>query len=400
MKAVILAAGEGQRMRPLTYTRPKVMIHLAGKPILEHLLLEIRKAGLEDFIFVVGYKDEAVRNHFQEGRKWGVKIEYAYQGKQLGTAHALKMVEEFVESEFLLANGDIFVNSEDIAKLLKKGPLALGVARAENSERYGLIEIEDERVIRIREKVKEPSSNLVNAGIYLLDRRVFEALAQTEKSPRGEFELTDSLQILIDKGQVIFPQELEYWLDAAYPWELLEANKFFLSRLIPQNLGVVEENAVIKGAVSIGKGTVIKSGSYILGPVIIGEDCEIGPNCFIRPATSIGDRCHIGAAVEVKNSIIMNETKIPHHNYVGDSIIGEGVNLGAGTKIANLRLDKNEVSIAGIPTGLRKLGAIIGDKVEVGINASINVGSLIGDHTFIGPGAVVGGIIQPGSKIF
>jgi NDP-sugar pyrophosphorylase family protein len=144
---------------------------------------------------------------------------------------------------------------------------------------------------------------------------------------------------------------------------------------------------------------VVRSGAYIVGPVIIGDGCEIGPNCFIRPSTTIGNNCHVGAASEVKNSLIMNGTRIPHLNYVGDSVIGEGCNLGAGTKIANLRLDKQNISVGGIDTRRRKLGAIIGDNVETGINASINVGSVIGSNTFIGPGAVASGTILPGSKI-
>ncbi len=145
---------------------------------------------------------------------------------------------------------------------------------------------------------------------------------------------------------------------------------------------------------------MVRSGAYIVGPVIIGDNCEVGPNCFIRPATAIGDGCHIGAATEVKNSIIMNGTKIPHLNYVGDSIIGEGCNLGAGTKIANLRLDKRNIFVTGIDTKRRKLGAIIGDNVETGINASINVGCMVGNNTFLGPGVVASGVILPDSQIF
>jgi bifunctional UDP-N-acetylglucosamine pyrophosphorylase/glucosamine-1-phosphate N-acetyltransferase len=205
---------------------------------------------------------------------------------------------------------------------------------------------------------------------------------------------------MIDSGYHISYQEISYWLDLSYPWDLLPANEALLADIKAQNLGEVEENVVIRGMVNIGKNTVVRSGSYIVGPVIIGEDCEIGPNCFIRPATSIGDRCHIGSAVEVKNSIVMKNSKIPHHNYVGDSIIGEQCNFGAGTKIANLRLDKNNITAAGIDTKRHKLGAIIGDRVETGINACINVGTMIGNDTHIGPGAVASGVILPQSKLF
>ena len=156
----------------------------------------------------------------------------------------------------------------------------------------------------------------------------------------------------------------------------------------------------MKGLVSIGENTVVRSGSYIVGPTIIGRNCDIGPNCYIRASTSIGDDCHIGTAVEVKNSIIMKGTKIPHHNYVGDSVIGEECNLGAGTKIANLKIDKGNIVVTGIDTKRRKLGAIIGDRVQTGINTSINVGCIIGNDVRIGPGALAHGVISPHSRRF
>jgi NDP-sugar pyrophosphorylase family protein len=173
-----------------------------------------------------------------------------------------------------------------------------------------------------------------------------------------------------------------------------------MSSLEMQQLGDIENNVVIKGIVSIGKGTIIRSGSYIVGPVIIGENCDIGPNCYIRSSTAIADKCHIGAGVEIKNSIIMTGSKIPHLSYVGDSIIGENCNLGAGTKIANLKLDKTNISVGQLDTKRRKFGAIIGDRVQTGINTSINVGTMIGNDSFLGPGASVHGVISPNARVF
>lgn len=400
MKAIILAAGEGKRMRPLTYTRPKVMLPLAGKPILEHLLLELKAAGITQFVFVVGYRDETIRGYFGDGGRWGVRIEYATQRKQIGTGDALKTVEGMTNETFLVMNGDICVGSDDLRGLIGKGPLSLATSETDHPERVGIVEVAGDHVMGIEEKSRETRSNVANAGMYFLDRRMFDALATIERSPRGEFEITDALKALISEGHPIRFHRVSTWLDLGYPWELLAANRFFLEKLPYQNTGTTERGATIKDNVSIGEGTLVRAGSYIEGPVSIGKNCDIGPNCFIRPATSIGDGCHIGASVEVKNSIVMNGTKIPHHNYVGDSVIGENVNLGAGTKIANLRLDGQEISVAGVPTGLHKLGAIIGDEVKTGINASINVGTLIGDHAFIGPGAIASGIIQPGARTF
>jgi len=400
MKAVILAAGEGNRMRPLTYTRPKVMLPIANKPILEHLLIELKKAGVKEFTIVVGYHGETIRQHFGDGAKWGVSIDYATQRKQLGTAHAMKMVEGFIKDKFLLANGDVLLRAEDIEKITAKRNITLSLIEMQDTRDLGVVEVAGNKVKAIHEKVAKPPSNLVNAGVYLLTAEIFSAIARTEKSPRGEYELTDSLQILLAQGYPISWVKIDQWLNLSYPWDLLTANESLMASMEEQRLGIVEENAVLKGRVSIGKGTTVRANSYIQGPVVIGDNCDIGPNCFIRPSTAIGDNCHIGGAVEVKNSIIMQGSKIPHHNYIGDSIIGEDCNLGAGTKIANLRLDKKEITAGLVDTRRRKFGAIMGDGVQTGINASINVGSLIGDHAFIGPGAMVSGVVLPGSQIF
>ncbi|RLF26371.1 MAG: hypothetical protein DRN05_07120 [Thermoplasmata archaeon] len=167
--------------------------------------------------------------------------------------------------------------------------------------------------------------------------------------------------------------------------------------------GEVEENVTLNGEVIIGEGSRVMNGSYIEGPVVIGRNCKVGPNCYIRPYTSIGDNCHVGNACEVKNSIIMSNSNIPHQNYVGDSIIGSNCNLGAGTKIANLRLDKRNIKVTingkKIDTERRKLGVIMGDNVQTGINSMINVGSTIGNNVFIGPGATVSGMIKSNAQI-
>ncbi len=400
MKAVILAAGKGSRMCPLTCTRPKVMLPIANRPILEHLLTQARGAGITEFILIVGYHDEQVRNYFGNGDKWGVSIEYCTQRRQRGTADALRMAEGLVNGKFLVINGDIMVNQKDIRRLTENSGNTLGVVEFEDTRNLGVIEGKENRVVHIYEKVTPAASRLANAGVYLFTPDIFSFLSRTAKSPRGEYELTDSLERMIAAGCHLAYRELDFWLNLSYPWDLLSANESLLDGAGEQNLAEVEENVVIRGRVSIGKNTRVRSGSCIVGPVIIGDGCEIGPNCYIRAYTSIGEGSHIGSAVEVKNSIVMKGSKIPHHSYVGDSVIGENCNLGAGTKIANLRLDGKEIRVAGIETRRRKLGAIIGDGVETGINATINVGSVIGSDVRIGPGSLVSGVISPGSRIF
>jgi len=400
LQAVILAAGEGNRMRPLTFNRPKVMLPIANKPIIEHLLIEARQAGINDYIFIVGYHDEQLRDYFGRGDKWGVSIEYCTQKKRLGTADAIRMAESLIDGNFLVMNGDIIVRRNEIFSLSNRHENTISLFRTTDGQDLGMVESSADRVVHIYEKTVKPPSFMANAGLYLFTPDIFSFMASTPKSPRGEYEITDTLQMLIDNMQRVSYMEINGWLDVSHPWDLLSANQSLLSTVEAQNYGDIENNTVLQGAVSIGTNTKVRSGSYIVGPVIIGDNCDIGPNCYIRPYTAIGDNCRIGSAVEIKSSIIMKNSKIPHHNYIGDSIIGEECNLGAGTKIANLRLDGNNITVGGIDTKRRKLGAIIGDGVETGINACINIGTVIGNNAQIGPGALASGVILPNARVF
>ena len=400
MKCVILAAGEGKRMHPLTYTRPKVMLPIANKPLLEWNLLNVIDADIKDFVFVVGYKSEMVRNYFSNGEKWNVNIEYINQGKPLGTAHAIGMVEKFVD-DFIVLCGDTIFGKKDIKNIVQKEN-SMGILEVENPNEYGIVETKGKNIVKIYEKMEKPISNTINAGIYHFNRTLFEHIKKTDKSPRGEYEITDSINLL-SKGLTIEGVHLKEWRDVVYPWHLLDANEEILKKMKKDIQCDVEKNTTLKGTVIVGKNTKILSGSYIEGPAIIGSDCKIGPNCYIRPFTSIGDSCHIGNACEVKNSIIMNNSNVPHQNYVGDSVIGQNCNFGAGAKVANLRLDKKNIRIVlngkKFDTKRRKLGTIVGDNVQTGINSMLNVGSVIGNNVFIGPGAVVEGEIKPHARI-
>jgi UDP-N-acetylglucosamine diphosphorylase/glucosamine-1-phosphate N-acetyltransferase len=400
MKCVILAAGEGKRMHPLTYTRPKVMLPIAGKPILEWNLRNARTAGIKDFVFVVSYKSEMVRDYFGDGKQWNIKITYVNQGKAMGTAHAIGIVESFVDDSIVLC-GDTIFGVNDIRHIAKKGT-KIGLAKVENALQYGIVDLKGKQVVKIYEKTERPFTNIINAGIYHFNKHIFDCIRKTEKSPRGEFEITDSINMLVSKEPMegIFLTE---WRDVVYPWHLLDANEELLKKIKTKIQGMVEKNVTIKGPVSVGKGTIVRSGTYIEGPVVIGNNSKIGPNCYIRSYTTIGNSCHIGNASEVKNSIVMDHSNIPHLNYVGDSIIGQNCNLGAGTTVANLRLDKKNVTVTlngkKIDTKRKKLGAIIGDNVQTGINATINIGSMIGNDVFIGPAGFIKGEVVSQAKI-
>jgi bifunctional UDP-N-acetylglucosamine pyrophosphorylase/glucosamine-1-phosphate N-acetyltransferase len=289
----------------------------------------------------------------------------------------------------------MLIGTEDLKALLSRKEEAVICGKeVENPSDFGVLEIKDNKVVRIIEKPKNPPTNLANAGIYLFRESIFDFIDKTGLSVRKEFEITDSLQMLIDSGEAVGYSSLaSKWIDIGYPWDLLKANEYLLKDLKESCAGYIEPNATIKGEVTIGKGTLVRNGSYIEGPVVIGENCDIGPNCFIRPSTAIGNNARIGNAVEIKNTIIMEGTHVGHLSYVGDSVIGRHCNFGAGTKVANLRHDgKNiKVMLKGriIDSGRRKLGVIMGDDVHTGINTSINIGVIIGKGKSTYPGEIV-----------
>ncbi|HID71662.1 MAG TPA: glucose-1-phosphate thymidylyltransferase [Thermoplasmata archaeon] len=414
MKALILAAGLGTRMRPLTSSIPKPLIPVAGKPFLEHTITNLKEMGVRDIYILLGWLQEKVRSYFGKGEKLGVKISYLRQEKQLGTAHAVSMAEkEMGNEDFLCINGDVLVTKEIIETLLKRyketGGTVMSVYQVSDPSNFGIVALDKEGKVKdIIEKPKHPVSSLINAGVYIFTSTIFEAIKKTKISPRGEYEITESLRHLMEKENIYASNIWGDWLELGHSWDLLNVNEILMKKQFEEMkesriLGTVEPNVAIKGKVIIEEGSEIKSGSYIEGPVIIGKNCVIGPNAYLRAYSYLVEKCKVGAASEIKNTIMMNGSKAPHHNYVGDSIIGMNCNLGSGTKVANLRLDEKNIKMVSkgktYDTGRKKLGVIMGDNVKTGINAVINVGTIIGENSCIGPGAKVSGNIAPNSFI-
>ena len=403
MKAVILAAGEGVRLQPITSTRPKHLIKVGGKPILEHCLSAVKTCGIEEALIVIHYMGDAIRQYFGDGKKFGLKIEYVEQKTVLGTGNAVSMVEPCVKDDFLLVYGDLLFSAEAVKNVIdlhaKEKPVAtMAVVPVGNPEDYGIVELEDEKnVKRIVEKPKheEAPSNLANAGIYVFSTEIFDKIRETSASARGEWEITDAISQLSKEKKTVLAVKIseDGWIDIGRPWDLLEANRWALMKMDHKVRGHVENGAHLIGPVSVAETARIRSGAYVEGPAFIDEESDIGPNCYIRPYTSIGKKVRIGNACEIKNSIIMDKVHIGHLSYVGDSILGEYCNLGAGTITANYRLDggtiKMMVKDRVVDSGRTKLGAVLGDNVKAGINALFMPGVKVGCNSWIGPNVVV-----------
>jgi UDP-N-acetylglucosamine diphosphorylase/glucosamine-1-phosphate N-acetyltransferase len=414
MKAAIMAAGEGIRLLPITATRPKHLIKVGGKPILEHCLNALKTAGITEAVIIVHYMSDAIRQYFGDGKDFDIKIEYAKQEAVLGTANAVGVVEPYMKDDFLLVNGDILFAADTVKTVVdvhqtEKPSTTMAVVPVEKPENYGIVELENgEHVKRIVEKPtpEEAPTNLANAGIYVFSTEIFAKIKQTSATPRGEWEIPDALTLLINEKKSVVAVKIasKDWIEIGKPWDLLEANRWALTRMKHKPYGFIENGAYLIGPVTVAETARVRSGAYVEGPAFIDEEADIGPNCYIRPCTSIGRKVRVGNACEIKNSIIMDNTHIGHLSYVGDSIIGERGNLGAGTITANYRLDAGTIKMMVkdklVDSRRKKLGAVLGDNVKTGINALLMPGVKVGSNSWIGPNLMVQKDLPPESRVF
>lgn len=414
MKAVILAAGEGTRLRPITSSKPKPMIKISGKPILEHIINSLSYSEITEVIIVTNYKGEVIQQYFKDRKLDNLKISFKKQEKMIGTGNALGITESMINEDFILVYGDLLFSPNALKKIIhifktKKLDGVIAVIPVKNPEKYGIIEIEkNQKIKRIIEKPDSNNapSNLANAGLYIFSKEIFKKIKQLKPSIRGEYELTDAISQFIKDGKQIEAVKIsdKDWIDISRPWDLLEANKWILKRLNHKILGTVEEGAQLIGPVTVAANAKIRSGVYIQGPAFIDEGSDIGPNCYIRPYTSIGKNVRIGNACEIKNTIIMDKTHVGHLSYVGDSILCENCNLGAGTIIANYRFDAKSVKMKVqnkiLDSGRRKLGAILGDNVKTGIHSILLPGVKVGNNSWIGVNYVVERDIPANTYVF
>ena len=412
MKAVLLAAGEGVRLQPITAARPKHLIEVGGKPILEHCLDALKTCGVSEAVIVTHYMGDVIRQHFGDGAKFGIKIKYVEQPAVQGTGNAVVVAEPYVDGDFIVVYGDLLFAPQAMEKVIHsyrtgKPAVAMAVVPVEQPESYGMVELESEnRVKRIIEKPvpNKAPSNLANAGLYVFSREIFNKIRQTKASVRGEWELTDAISLMITNKRTVLAVQIPRsdWIDIGKPWDVLDANTWALKRMEHRVCGIIENGAHIIGPVTVEETARVRSGAYVEGPAFIGERSDIGPNCYIRPCTSIGKNVRIGSACEIKNSLIMDWTHVGHLSYVGDSILCEHCNLGAGTITANYRLDAGTVKMIikdrVLDSGKKKLGAILGDNVKTGINALLMPGVKAGNDSWIGPNFILYRDLPPKTK--
>ncbi len=369
-QAVILAAGEGQRLKPFTSLMPKVMLPIADKPILQYVIEALAENGIRRIIMIVGYKKEQVQDYFESGKNYGVEIEYVIQPQQLGVAHAIKQAAGLTDEKFMVIMGDNMIESGTIEPLLSGSPNMLLVKTHDDPGRYKIVEIQDDKVSSISTNLADKKGSSIDIGAYLFEKGIFEFIDT-------EFRLTPIMREMIAKGHEIAALRTKgFWQDAVYPWDLLKLNDTCLSKISPSLGGTIEEGVQIRGNVSIGDGTVIRSNCYIVGPVVIGENCEIGPYACIFPSTSIGNGVNISPFTVMKNSSIGNSVSVGPGSTIHNSIIAAGTSMGShftarsSQCTVEIETEHHEVEI----------GAIVGSYCEFGDNVIVEPGKIIGNN--------------------
>lgn len=391
MKAIILAAGEGTRLSPLTNTTPKPLLKICGKSIIEYTL-ESLHSYVDEFIIITKYKNELFPEKLWNNYKKS-KITYIIQWADKWTGGALFWVK--LQWDFLVINGDSIFDKKDLETLIKDKHYGALVQEVENPEIYWVFKQDSEGFAE--EIIEKPETfvwNLANLWVYKFNEKLLKDIKKIPLSKRGEYEITDAINLFCRDEKFKLHAVKKYFVDIGYPWDILKANSFFLNQIKKSKLnGEVEKGVHIHGNVILEKWAIIKSGTYIEGNVYIESGAIIGPNAYIRGNTVIGKDSKVGFSVELKNSSIGEWSAIPHLSYIGDSVIGNHVNLWGGTKVANLRHDNKNIKVMVkdklIDSGLRKLWAIIGDGVKTGINTMIYPGRIIETNGTTIPGEII-----------
>jgi len=333
MKAIILAGGKGTRLRPITNTIAKQLLPVANKPILFYVLDQIRDAGISDICIIISPETTShVRESVGDGSRWGAKVTYILQTEPLGLAHAVTMAKDFLgDSPFLMFLGDNLIQGgvrEFVQEFTAHHPDALILLKEVPDPRlFGVAELDDRgEVLHLVEKPKEPKTNLALVGIYLFTPDIHQAISQIKPSKRGELEITDAIQRLLDNGKRVRSHILTgWWLDTGKKDDLLEANRVVLDTMIQRDIrGQVDSKSQIVGRVEIRDGARVEN-STVRGPVSIGEGCEIR-NSHIGPFTSVG----AGTVIEdssVEHSVILEQGRIRGIERLEDSLIGKCVEL-------------------------------------------------------------------------
>lgn len=390
--AVVLAAGEGMRLRPLTRNRPKPMLHAANRPILEYVLDALVDSGTDNIVLVVGYKRDRVQNYFGPHYR-DVPITYVHQDKQLGTGHALLEARDHVDESMLVVNGDCLIDSNlvnDVCDTFDagSGEPTLAVLEGPDARAYGAVELHDGYVQELIEKPSTDDYRLINAGIYAFDQSIFAAIDDTPRT-EGELGLTDTLVREIEQGRVRGVETSGLWVDATYPWDLLTLGQEVLAR------GLVDEPERTDG-VWVNETANIHEDATLQAPVVVGPDCEIGPGAVVGPDSALGQNVTVGSNSTVDTCVLDDDTRVDAGSTLIDAVVGQNVHLGPSAVVSG---GPSDVRVGNEIFEGQDLGALVADRVHAEGSVTFAPGSLVGSSAHLHAGVTIDGQIGESTEV-
>ena len=375
--AVIMAAGRGRRLAPLTQRRPKPMLPVVDRPVLEYVIEAVADAGIDDIVLVVGYGQDRIRTYFGDGDDWGVSIRYATQETQLGTAHAVAQAEDLVDDSFLVLNGDRIIDPavvEDVAAGLADATVTMAVTRLEAPGNYGVVTLTGDRVTGIIEKpTTETPSEIINAGVYGFPPDVFAVIRDLDQSADGEYQLPDVIAEFIGERTVRAVRYEGRWLDVSHLWDLLSVTTTMLDREGGTTAGTVAEGARVSDTAHVARTASVGTNAVVGRGSVIGANARIGPNAT------------------VERSVILSDATVDAGAVLRDCVVGANATVGPNTTVAggDATVVMNGAVYESVP-----LGAAIGDNAQVGGASAFDPGTIVGDGATIEAGTRVRGTIE------
>lgn len=388
---VVLAAGEGTRLRPLTRNRPKPMLPAANRPILEYVLDALVDAGLGEIVMVVGYRGGRVQEHFGPTYR-DVPLTYVHQGKQLGSGHALLQTRGAVDGPFVAVNGDRVIEPETVEAVLDRfensGETTIAVREHAHASDYGAVQLSGDRVTELVEHPAGDHYRFINAGVYAFAPSVFDDLEATPRR-EGELILPDVISGAVAEGTVAAALTEGMWVDATYPWDLLEVARELLDE------GRVEEPQRSPG-VHVHPSARVHDAANFQPPVVVGPDVEIAAGTVVGPHVALGRNVTVAANATIEHSVLDADTRVRAGATLLDLVTGQDVTVGPNALVPGGPAD---VRVGERVFEGERLGAVVADRAYLGGGSVCEPGTLVGSNARVGPGAVVRGGIPEDAEV-
>jgi glucose-1-phosphate thymidylyltransferase len=390
--AVVLAAGEGTRLRPLTQHRPKPLLPAANRPILEYVLDALVDAGVDELHLVVGYQRDRVQDHVGPTYR-GRTVTYHVQKNQLGTGHAVLQARDAVDGDFLVVNGDEVVTPSMVGAVIDAHTAAdaatLAVVESDRAPEYGAVRLDGDRLVELVERPMDDSYRLLNAGVYACGPSLLADVESTE--PRaGERHLTDAIADRIRTGNAVRGVRIDgLWSTATYPWDLLSVARDLLAA------GLVDEPAR-RPDVYVDETARVHGDAVLRPPVVVGADAVVGPGAVVGPDTALGRNVTVEAGAVVERSVLDIDARVGANATVVDAVTGQGAVVGAGAAVPGGEAD---VRVGTTVHEGRRLGCVAADRAVVDGGATVAPGTLLGPDVRVHPGAFASGVVTAGTEV-